>query len=70
MVADPGFPGGGNLLCGQVFPQSCMKMKEIGYFVPYLDIITKVGKARGITADSASYTPSTFSIISSIPSYT
>ena len=35
------------------FPESCMKMKEIGYFFPYLDIITKVGKARGITADSS-----------------
>ena len=37
-VADPGFPGGGdansiswdeNLLFGQIFPENCMKMKEI-----------------------------------------
>ena len=27
-VANPGFPGG-NLLFGQIFPEICMKMKEI-----------------------------------------
>ena len=38
-VADPGFPGGGganpiswgeNLLFGQIFPENCIKMKQIG----------------------------------------
>ena len=75
-VVDPGFPRrrwgvGWLVLFGQVFPRNCLKMKEIGYFFPYFGIITKVGKAHEITADSTSFTPSTLSIInSSIRSYT
>ena len=33
-VANPGFPGGANILFGKVFAEICMKMKEIGPSVP------------------------------------